>query len=78
MYYRKPTPKLDTIALNIQTTVTTISYLNLPFVSFVKYCPVADVRPIEVVKQARPTITARIILPGWPSSILVIFTINDV
>ena len=37
------TPKLDTIALNTQTTVTTNSYFNFPYVIFSKNWAVAEV-----------------------------------
>ena len=72
-----PTPKFDTTALNTQTSMTITSYFNLPFVAFEKYSPVAEVKPIDVVKHAKDTIIHNNIFPGLPRSAEVISTINS-
>ena len=72
------TPKFATTALNIQTTTTIVSYFTFPLDIFVKYWAVAETRPIDVVKQANPTIIANTILPGWPNNCSVIPTIKAV
>ena len=71
-----PTP-IDAIqAENIHTASTTVLYFNFPPDSFSKNWPVAEVRPIEVVKQASATHTASITLPVCPKRPSVILTIT--
>ena len=71
------TPKLDTTKLNKHTPVTITSYFTLLFDSLEKYCPVADVNPIAVVKHASVTIIPNTTFPGKPNNISVIERIKN-
>ena len=69
------TPIIAATVPNKHIYNTKVEYFIFPFVILTKYSPEADVSPIAVVKQARNEANPKAILPAFPRSSCVTFTI---